>query len=101
MQPTHSQVLAFWHAIGLLGIDISNANEPRFYESRSDMAKSGVARATDRIVGHLQLARRVAQSLGITVHNHSPVSVLGGAGFGYDASLSAADTVQQASNMPS
>jgi hypothetical protein len=65
------------------------------------MAKSGVARATDRIVTHLQLARRVAQSFDISVHNHSPVSVLREAGFGYDASLAAADGRQQASNMPS
>lgn len=73
--------------IGLLGIDISNANEPRFYESRGEMAKSGVARATDRIVSHLLLAKRVAESKNVRLLNHSPVSVLRTSGFGYDASL--------------
>lgn len=71
-------------SIGLLGIDISNANEPRFYESRGEMAKSGVARATERIVSHLLLARKVAQAENAVLLNHSPVSVLRAAGFGYD-----------------
>jgi hypothetical protein len=73
--------------IGLIGIDISNANEPRFYETRGQMAKSGVARATDRIVSHLLLARQVAETMHISIVNHSPVSVLRSSGFGYDPRL--------------
>ena len=73
--------------IGLLGIDISNANEPRFYEAKGEMAKSGVARATERIVSHLQLARRVAEADAVTILNHSPISVLRNAGFCYDDHL--------------
>lgn len=80
--------------IGLLGIDISNANEPRFYEKRDAMAKSGVARATDRITAHLSLAKRIAGSAQINVINYSPVSVLRHAGFGYDARLARADVPQ-------
>ena len=63
-------------AIGLLGIDISNANEPRFYEASGNTAKSGVRFATDRIVSHLQLARRVGMDKGIMFLNYSPVSIL-------------------------
>jgi hypothetical protein len=83
--------------IGIIGVDISNANQPRFYEDKGDMAKSGVARATDRIVSHLLLARRVAQSYGVTVHNHSSISVLRDAGFGYDPSLAAVEIESAAS----
>ncbi len=84
--------------IGLLGIDISNANEPRFYEAKGAMAKSGVARATERIVSHLQLARRVAEAEAIAILNHSPVSVLRSAGFGYDNHLERDDGRRSLSN---
>jgi hypothetical protein len=84
-------------SIGLIGIDISNANEPRFYETHGQMAKSGVARATDRIVSHLFLARQVAETMHISVVNHSPVSVLRSSGFGYDPRLERADATDRTS----
>ncbi|PDT50443.1 glycosyl transferase [Sinorhizobium fredii] len=69
--------------IGLLGIDISNADEPRFYEA-TDKAYSGIRRAQERIISHLRMARDVAAENGIEIANHSPISALIESGFGYD-----------------
>lgn len=71
-------------SIGLFGIDISNAQQPRFYETKGSMAASGIAQAEARIVAHFVLARKVAAERGIAILNFSPVSALIGAGFGYD-----------------
>lgn len=72
--------------IGLLGIDISNAvaGAARFNEKEGDVAFTGVARAQDKIVAHLALARGAAVTMGIDVVNYSPVSALRAAGFGYE-----------------
>ena len=70
--------------IGFLGIDISNASEPRFYETGRDTAFSGIARAEDRIVEHLVFARQIAGERGIAFINYSPVSALLKYDFGYD-----------------
>lgn len=72
--------------IGLLGIDILNAvaGAARFNEKEGDVAFTGVARAQDKIVAHLALAREIALSQGIAVTNYSPISALRTAGFGYD-----------------
>jgi hypothetical protein len=70
--------------IGLFGIDISNAHQPRFYETRGKSAASGIALAEARIVAHFVLAREVATERGIELVNYSSVSALIGAGFGYD-----------------
>lgn len=72
-------------SIGLIGIDISNADGPRFYETGKDIAFSGVARAEARIVSHFVLAKAIAAEQGTALVNHSPVSALLQAGFGYDA----------------
>lgn len=74
--------------IGLFGIDISNADQPRFYETRGASAASGVAEAETRIVAHFVLAKAVADARGIALVNYSPVSALIGAGFGYDSRFS-------------
>ncbi|WP_373414636.1 glycosyl transferase [Ensifer aridi] len=74
------------HEIGLLGIDISNADDPRFYET-TDKAYSGIRRAQGRIIAHLVMARKLAAERGITIANHSPVSALVETGFGYDDSF--------------
>jgi hypothetical protein len=74
--------------IGLFGIDISNAHQPRFYETKGTSAASGIAEAEARIVAHFALAKAVAAERGIDLVNHSPVSALVGAGFGYDGSFS-------------
>lgn len=70
--------------IGFFGIDISNADQPRFYETKAATAASGVAAAESRIVAHFLIAKTVADERGITMANYSPVSALVGAGFGYD-----------------
>lgn len=74
--------------IGLFGIDISNAHQPRFYETKGKSATSGIALAEARIVAHFVLARDVAIERGIKLANYSPVSALIGAGFGYDSRFS-------------
>lgn len=68
--------------IGFLGIDISNANEPRFYEKK-DKAYSGIRRGQERILNHLEMARAFALDGGIAVVNYSRVSALVARGFGY------------------
>lgn len=62
--------------IGLVGIDISNATLPRFYETKEAVAYSGVADAEARILSHVDLARIVAGEHGVDVRNHSAISAL-------------------------
>lgn len=70
--------------IGILGIDISNASQPRFYESGQDMAYSGIARAEERILDYFALARTIAAEKGVALRNHSSVSALAKVGLAYD-----------------
>jgi Kdo-III transferase WaaZ len=79
--------------IGFLGIDISNANEPRFYETSDDAAFSGIARAETRILDHFVLAKEIAAEKGVGFVNYSPVSALRHCGFGYDERFAAASGV--------
>ncbi|MDL2405138.1 glycosyl transferase [Rhizobium calliandrae] len=79
--------------IGFLGIDISNAHEPRFYETSDETAFSGIARAEARILEHFVLAKQIASERGVTFVNHSPVSALLKYGFGYDARFAALSTI--------
>ena len=74
--------------IGFFGIDISNADQPRFYETGGDSAASGIAQAEARIVAHFVLAKTVAAERGIDLINFSAVSALVSAGFGYDGRFS-------------
>lgn len=69
--------------IGLVGIDISNAAAPRFYETKDAVAYSGVADAEARILSHVDLARTVAHSRARDVRNHSPISALRKIGMAY------------------
>ncbi|BCJ91163.1 glycosyl transferase [Terrihabitans soli] len=71
-------------SIGLIGIDISNANEPRFYEGNGSRAPSGLKRAEGRILSHLLLGRTICASNEIELLNHSPTSVLNRHDFAYD-----------------
>lgn len=75
--------------IGLLGIDISNADMPRFYEEVGDAAHSGVGRARDRILGHVAVAKSVCDELDIELLNFSAVSALQSIGLPYDARFAA------------
>lgn len=70
--------------IGLLGIDIINADQPRFYERAGQAAGSGIVRARNRIVAHFRLAKDLCARRGIPINNHSSVSALVAEGFGYD-----------------
>lgn len=72
-------------SIGLIGIDISNANEPRFYERKGNAAPSGLKRAENRIVSHLMLGKTVCTSKDIEIRNHSPTSLLNSHDFTYDS----------------
>jgi hypothetical protein len=69
--------------IGFLGIDISNAQAPRFYETTGDVAFSGIAGAEKRILAHIALADAHARMTGVTLINHSPVSALKTIGLDY------------------
>ncbi|MCB5201380.1 glycosyl transferase [Neorhizobium sp. T786] len=71
--------------IGFFGFDISNADTPRFYERAGETAKSGVARAQDRILGHVAIAKSVCEERGIELLNFSAVSALRDCGLPYDA----------------
>jgi hypothetical protein len=74
-------------------IDISNAGEPRFYETSDETAFSGIAQAEDRILEHFILAKEIASERGVTFVNYSPVSALLKHGFGYDARFAAVSTI--------
>ncbi|GGF85405.1 glycosyl transferase [Rhizobium wenxiniae] len=70
--------------IGMFGIDISNANQPRFYETKNDIAYSGIARAEARILSFFSLVKEVAAERNIELLNFSSVSALLKCGFPYD-----------------
>lgn len=69
--------------IGFLGVDIVNADAPRFYETEGDVAYSGIAGAEKRILAHIALARDCAAPRGVELVNHSPVSALRTIGMDY------------------
>jgi hypothetical protein len=62
--------------IGFIGVDISNADSPRFYEEHGATAFSKVAGAEKRILDHIALARDEAGERGTRLVNHSPISAL-------------------------
>jgi len=69
--------------IGLFGIDISNADLPRFYETKGDTAYSGIALAEARILGHFATALAVCEKQDILVECYSEKSALLAAGYQY------------------
>lgn len=73
--------------IGFAGIDIRNAAAPRFYETASKAAYSGIAEAESRILGHMALAKAISDEKRIRLVNYSPVSALSQAGIPYDGRL--------------
>lgn len=61
----------------LLGLDIGNSAEPRFYETAGDAAKSGLLRNYEsRILPFMKLAARYFRAKGLGLYNCSPVSRL-------------------------
>lgn len=69
--------------IGFLGVDISNADAPRFYEGEGEVAFSGIAGAEKRILAHIALAREFAAAKDVELVNHSPISALKTIGLDY------------------
>lgn len=74
--------------IGLVGIDILNADQPRFYEQEGNSAPSGLKRAHRRILDHLQLMIEESERQGIQVQNYSKQSILSNCGLAYNPRLS-------------
>jgi len=62
--------------IGFIGVDISNADGPRFYEQAGNVAFSGIAGAEARILAHIALAKAYGEQHGVRLVNHSEVSAL-------------------------
>lgn len=61
--------------IHLYGIDLLNANQPRFYENSGNSAPCKLDKAiTDRIVPSFDLLAQVYKECGVMVYNHSPIS---------------------------
>ena len=69
--------------IGFVGVDITNADTPRFYEKEGGAAFSGVAGAAKRILDHVALAADIARHRGIRLINHSKTSALNSIGLDY------------------
>ncbi len=69
--------------IGFAGIDMSNADQPRFYEKRGRQAYSGLVKGVERTLSVMQIGCQVAESHGAAIENYSPVSALRNIGFGY------------------
>jgi hypothetical protein len=60
----------------LVGIDLTNAAAPRFYETATKSAPSGIVAGLDRILGGFAIALRSAQAQNTTILCASPVSAL-------------------------
>lgn len=69
--------------IGIFGVDLKNAGQPRFYETKGAVAKSGIVKAQARVAAHFALARRIGEDRGTRFECYSPVSTLLDYGFEY------------------
>jgi hypothetical protein len=80
------QFAVYWgpEEIGMFGIDISNASQPRFYEREGITAKSGLVEGKKRILAHVALAKKISNQRVIRLSNFSPVSALRECGLDYD-----------------
>lgn len=70
----------------LAGVDLSNDDQPRFYEN-TDRAPSGLSAGLARILAGFALAHEAAERRGIALSCASPVSALLELGYPRDASL--------------
>lgn len=75
---TALQFALFWHPkkISFLGVDINNANMPRFYEESDRQAYSGILAAKQRILDHFKLGAMIAEERGIKLVTYSRHSAL-------------------------
>lgn len=71
----------------LAGIDLTNADTPRFYESAQDRAPSGLVAGLDRSLAGFAVAQQIAQDADIVLDCASPVSALLDIGIPYSDSL--------------
>ncbi len=63
--------------IYLLGLDIGNAKQPRFYEKHQDQQKSGLLKDYEsKILPFMQTAQQMIKSYGGSIYNCSPISKL-------------------------
>jgi hypothetical protein len=69
--------------IGFLGIDISNAATPRFYESEGSAAFSGIASAEEKILRYFEIVRTACEKRDISSQCYSSQSALLKVGYAY------------------
>lgn len=69
--------------IGFFGVDISNANSPRFYETEGQAAYSGIASAQERLLRHFELGLSLCAQQGINLECYSSSSALLTVGYQY------------------
>ncbi|MEW9806671.1 glycosyltransferase [Mesorhizobium sp. ZMM04-5] len=73
--------------IGLAGIDLTNTEKPRFYETAGDQAMSRIGAASDRILATFRVLAGECASRGIALENYSPASRLAEIGVAYSPRL--------------
>ena len=73
--------------IGFAGIDLANADQPRFYETTGQTAKSGILSAQSKILAHFSLAVDICQARGVRLENYSRISALRSIGIAYSSQL--------------
>jgi hypothetical protein len=69
--------------IGFAGIDLTNTDKPRFYETLGDTAQSGLAATPDKILASFAAIRDECVERGIVLENYSPASRLAELGVPY------------------
>ena len=69
--------------IGLAGIDLTNANQPRFYETSKNKSWSGIDKAQSSILNGFQLGSKILAKHDIELENYSEVSTLKQIGIKY------------------
>ncbi len=69
--------------LGFAGIEITNANKPRFYETSKTRVWSGLKKSEDYILQAFALAKAVADDKGILLENYSVNSALQTLGYPY------------------
>lgn len=72
--------LAFYlrvRSLYLVGFDMTNFEQPRFYETERDAAWTGLAKAYhDRVLPAIELALKTAREVGMTIENCSHTSAI-------------------------
>ncbi|MDW4498373.1 glycosyl transferase [Sulfitobacter sp. D35] len=76
-------------SIGFLGVDLTSANAPRFYETAEARAKSGIVGALARILEHFEAFAEVAAARNVSLRCHSASSALLDLGIPEDRELAA------------